>query len=68
LGHDSKRKIKLWRLPEIEGSILKYRVPPLWPTYISERRTTFDKAYGYGIKVRYYGEHVGEHIGNLKAK
>jgi hypothetical protein len=26
-------------------------------------RTTFAKAYG--IKVRCYGEHVGEHIGNL---
>jgi hypothetical protein len=33
-----------------------------------KRRTTFDKAYTYGIKVRYYGEHVGEHIGNLKGK
>jgi hypothetical protein len=21
-----------WRLPKIEGSILKYRIPPLWPT------------------------------------
>jgi hypothetical protein len=44
--------------------ILKYRVPPLWPTYIGKRRTTFAKAYG--IKVRCYGEHVGEHNGNLK--
>jgi hypothetical protein len=41
----------------------EYRVHPLWPTYIGERRTTFAKAYG--IKVRCYGEHVGEHIGNL---
>jgi hypothetical protein len=50
--------------PKIEASILKYRVPPpLWPTYIGERRTTFAKAYG--VKVRCYGEHVGEHIGNL---
>jgi hypothetical protein len=31
---------------------------------ICERRTTFAKAYG--IKVRCYGEHVKEHIGNLK--
>jgi hypothetical protein len=45
-------------------SILKYRDPPLWPTYIGERRTTFAKAYG--IKVKYYGEYVGEHNGNLK--
>jgi len=26
--------MKLWRLPKIEGSILKHRVPPLWPTYL----------------------------------
>jgi hypothetical protein len=56
------------RRSKIEGSILKYRVPPLWPTYLSERRTTFDKAYADGIKVRYYGEHVGEDNGNLKGK
>jgi hypothetical protein len=31
--------------------------------YIGERRTKFAKAYW--IKVRCYGEHVGEHIGNL---
>jgi hypothetical protein len=56
--------MKVWRLPKIKGSSLKYRVPPLWPTtYIVERRTTFAKAYG--IKARCYGEHVGEHIGNL---
>ncbi len=63
LAHHSK-KLKLWRLPKLEGSILKCRVPPLWPSYIGERRTTFAKAYG--IKVRWYGEHVGEHIGNLE--
>jgi len=55
--------MKLWRVPKIEGSILKYRVHPLWPTYIDERWTTIAKAYG--IKIRCYGEHVGEHIGNL---
>jgi hypothetical protein len=51
------------------GSILKYRVPLLWPNYVGERRTTFAEAYG--IKVRCYGEHVGgthweigEHMGN----
>ncbi len=32
-------------------------------TYIGERRTTFAKAYG--IKVRCYGEYVGEHIGKF---
>jgi hypothetical protein len=52
--------MKLWRLSIIEGSILRYRVPPLWPTYIGERRTTFAKAYG--IKVKCYGKHVKEHI------
>jgi hypothetical protein len=56
--------MKLWRLPIIEGLILKYRFLPLWPTYIGERRTTFAKAYG--IKVRCYGEHVEEHLGNLR--
>jgi hypothetical protein len=49
--------------PKIEGSILEYRVPHLWPTYIHEIRTTFAKAYG--IKVRCYGEYVGEPIWNL---
>jgi hypothetical protein len=59
--------MNLWKLPKIEGSILKYRVPHLWPTYIVEIRTTFDKAYdkAYGIKVRCCEEHVGEQIGNL---
>jgi hypothetical protein len=59
----SLKKNKIWTLPRIEGFILKYRVPLLWPTYIGERRTTFAKACG--IKVRCYGEHVGKHIGNL---
>jgi len=48
--------------PKIIGSILKYSVPPLSPTYIGERRTPFSKAYG--IRVRWYGEHIGENIGN----
>jgi len=54
--------MKLWRLPKIEASTLKYGVPALWPTYVGEKRTTFAKAYG--IKVRCDEEHVGEHIGN----
>jgi hypothetical protein len=57
------KKMKPWRLPKTEGSILKYVVPPLRPTYIGERRTPFSKAYG--IKVRWYGEHVGENIAEL---
>jgi hypothetical protein len=40
-----------------------YKDPPLWPTYIGERRTTFAKAYG--INVRCYQEHVKEHLGIL---
>jgi hypothetical protein len=55
--------MKLCRLPKTEGYFLKDRVPPIWPTYRGERRTTFAKEYG--IKGRCYGEHVGEHIGNL---
>jgi hypothetical protein len=43
---------------------LKYRVLPLLPSYIGERRTTSAKAYG--INESCYGEHVGEHIGNFK--
>jgi len=47
----SLQKIKkLWWLPKIEGSILKFKVPPFWPTYIRQRWTTFAKVYG--IKVR----------------
>jgi hypothetical protein len=61
LAHHSKKK-KQWRLPKTEGSILNCTVPPLWPSYIGERRTPFSKAYG--IKVRRYGENVGENIGN----
>jgi glutamine synthetase len=34
----------------------------MWRTYIGERTTMFAKAYG--IKVRFYGKHVEEHIGN----
>jgi len=56
--------MKLWMLPKIEGSILTYRVPPLWPSYIGERRTTFAKAFR--IKVSCYAEHVEEHNGNLR--
>jgi hypothetical protein len=55
--------MKLYRVPKTKGFILKYIVPPLWPTYIGERRRPFSKAYG--IKVRWYGEHVGENIANL---
>jgi hypothetical protein len=55
--------MKLWTLPLIEGSILKYTVPPLWPNNMDERRTTFAKAYG--IKLSCYWELFGEHVRNL---
>jgi hypothetical protein len=55
------KKMKLWRLLKIEGSVLMYRVAPLGPTYIGE------SAKAYGLKVTcIYGEHVGEHIVNLR--
>jgi hypothetical protein len=57
-----KKKKKLWKLPKIKGFIFKYRVSPLGPMYKGEGTTTFAKAYG--IKVRCYGEHVGEHTRN----
>ncbi len=34
----------------LECSILKYRVPSLWPTYIGEMMRTFAKAYGIQVK------------------
>jgi hypothetical protein len=49
--------------PENRVLVLKRVVSSLWPRYIGERRTTFAKAYG--IKVRVYGEYVGEHIGKF---
>jgi len=42
------KKLKPWKLPKIKGFILKFRVPPLWPSYITESRTTFGKTYGIG--------------------
>jgi hypothetical protein len=56
----SLQKNETMETPKTEGSILKYIAPPLWPTYIGERRITCAKAYG--IKVRCYGEHFGEQI------
>jgi hypothetical protein len=49
--------------PKIEYSILKQRVSSLWPSYISERRTTFAKAYG--TKPMCYWELFMEHVWNL---
>jgi hypothetical protein len=47
----SLQKIKkLWWLPKIEGSILKFKVPPFWPTYTRQRWTTLAKVHG--LKVR----------------
>ncbi len=57
------RKMKPWRLPKIEGPILMYRVPSLWPTYIGERRTTFAKAIWDKSEVLW--KTCEAHIGNL---
>ncbi len=32
--------MKLWSLDKTKGYILKYRVPPLWPTYLIYKFTT----------------------------
>jgi len=40
LAHCSKR-IKLYRLLKVEGSVVTYTVPPFQTTYIGERRRTF---------------------------
>jgi hypothetical protein len=34
------KKMKLWKFPKIEGAILNYEVPPLWPIYTGEKRRT----------------------------
>jgi hypothetical protein len=56
-----QKRFFFFELLSIEGYILKYIVPPLWPSYIGERRITFAKAYG--IKSWCYGEHVGDIFG-----
>jgi hypothetical protein len=40
--------------PQNKRFILIYKIPPFWPTYINERKTTFAKAYG--IKMKCYWE------------
>ncbi len=62
--------MKLWRLSNIEGSILKYRVPPLWPAYIGEKENTICQSIWDKSEVlrrTCWGTHweLGEHIGNL---
>jgi hypothetical protein len=51
------------KAPQNRGFILKYRVPPLWPTYTICERKTFVKTYE--IKVRWYWKLFGEHVMNL---
>jgi hypothetical protein len=60
--------MKLGRLLKTKGSILKYMIPPLWPTYIGEKEDTifqgiWDKSemvwrtcWGKRCK---FGEHIG---------
>jgi hypothetical protein len=50
LAHCSK-KMKLWRLPQIEGSNLMYRVPPLWPTYIRWKEDNICQSTPYKSEV-----------------
>jgi hypothetical protein len=59
----NQKKMRLWELPKIKGSTLKYRVPHVWPTYIHERRITFSKACG--TKVTCYWELFEKHVKNL---
>jgi len=47
----------------MEGSTLKFTLPPLWPTYISERRATSTFAEADQIKVRCYWELLGNMSG-----
>jgi len=54
--------MKLWRLPKIEGSSTIKFLPFGSPIWVKGGQQ-FAKAYG--IKVRCYGEYVGEYIGNL---
>ncbi len=63
IGPSLKKKWNYGGSPKKKGSILKYRVPILWLTYIGERRTIFAKAYG--VKVRCYWECFEEHVRNL---
>jgi hypothetical protein len=51
-----QQQAKLWRLPEIKGSIFEVQSSSPLAQHL------LDKAYE--IKVRNYGEHVGEQIGN----
>ncbi len=58
------KKLKTMEAPQNKKVlILQYGVPPFWPTYIVERRTTFVEAYA--IKVWCFWECFGECIGNL---
>jgi hypothetical protein len=41
-----KKKLKLWRLPNIAISICEERMPSLWFIYIGEKGKTLGKGYG----------------------
>jgi hypothetical protein len=62
--------MKLWRLPKIECSILKYSVPSLWPTYIGEKEDNicqriWDKSEVLGRTCLGTHWELEEHSGNL---
>jgi hypothetical protein len=43
---------------------MKYKIPPLWPTYVDKMKTTFAKTYGIKNRCLYY-EDGAEKNGNL---
>jgi hypothetical protein len=68
LAHDPKKKLKLWRLPNIEDSMERWSASPFGLPIMGEKGRTLGKTYE--IKVRCYWEHSWgthwEHIGNLR--
>jgi hypothetical protein len=61
LAHHSK-KMKVWGLLKIEGSILNYRVHPLLPTYIGEKEDNICQSIWYKSEVLWktcWGTHWG---------
>jgi len=59
----TQKRLKLCRLPKIQGSNVNHKFPPFGPPILAERRTICAKAYG--IKVRCYWELFGEYVRNL---
>jgi hypothetical protein len=64
----TQKKIRIWKFTKIEGFILKYRVPPLLPTYIGKKRkhvkNIWDKSEVLRTCKKTHWE-LGEHSDNL---